>query len=816
MQGRFGIGCKCPSRASLARRAGGILLRNFAPGPAWTLQETGTTQTTHPGDHDQEMSPTMSLETIEQTAALEPSAPPRGGYVDLFLISFVVLFFELACIRWFGSMVIFLTFFTNIVLMACFLGMSVGCLAASRRTDFIRTVIPLALVTAALACGTIWAYNRFGTIVVDLGSQKSPQQIFFGTEYRAKDPGRFIVPIELVAGAFFALIALTFVGLGQVLGRAFNAIPNRVASYTINILGSLFGIAAFGLASYYRTAPLVWFAVSVGLILYFVRPLSLAQVACQVALLALVGYMSFNNAKLTQPVGRQFFWSPYYKIEYTQKDALISTNNIGHQSMVKVEEAGPAYMLPHLLNRDAGGRPFEDVLIIGAGSGNDVQAALMNGAKHIDAVEIDPVINEIGRSDHPDRPYDDPRVTIHLDDGRSFVRKTDRKYDLVVYALVDSLVLHSGYSSLRLESFLFTEQAFRDIKARLKPGGVFAMYNVYRQGWVVGRLKKMGEDAFGTEPLVISLPYQAEVAPTDNQASHYNFLLVSNTDDSPVGAIRKALAERKSFWLNKVPRLNLAVNAYGAEPPSGAKVEATAVEVDGWNKIAPAAVDTKRVALVPTDDWPSLYLREATIPGLNLRGMAVVAAVSLAILLAFAPVRTARPNGQMFFLGAGFMLLETKGVVHMALLFGSTWVINSIVFFAILVMVLLSNLYVLIARPRRMGPYYALLIASLLVNTLVPMEYFLSLPGASRVIVSCAIIFVPIFFAGVIFAAAFRDSRQPDVDFGSNIGGVILGGLSEYFSLMVGFKYLLFIAIAFYLLSALLRPRAQAVPAMSG
>jgi hypothetical protein len=149
----------------------------------------------------------------------------------------------------------------------------------------------------------------------------------------------------------------------------------------------------------------------------------------------------------------------------------------------------------------------------------------------------------------------------------------------------------------------------------------------------------------------------------------------------------------------------------------------------------------------------------------------------------------------------------------MALLFGSTWVVNSVVFFAVLVMILLSNLYVLLVRPRKMWPYYALLLISLLVNTYVPMEYFLSLPEASRVIASCAIIFVPIFFAGVIFAAAFRDSRQPDVDFGSNVGGVILGGLSEYFSLILGFKNLLFIAVAFYILSAILRPQVRSIPA---
>ena len=95
----------------------------------------------------------------------------------------------------------------------------------------------------------------------------------------------------------------------------------------------------------------------------------------------------------------------------------------------------------------------------------------------------------------------------------------------------------------------------------------------------------------------------------------------------------------------------------------------------------------------------------------------------------FAPVRRVRPNGQMFFLGAGFMLLETKGVVHMALLFGATWMVNSIVFFAILTMILLSNLFVLAVQPVRLWPYYALLVAALWLNSVVPMADFLALPG---------------------------------------------------------------------------------------
>ena len=196
------------------------------------------------------------------------------------------------------------------------------------------------------------------------------------------------------------------------------------------------------------------------------------------------------------------------------------------------------------------------------------------------------------------------------------------------------------------------------------------------------------------------------------------------------------------------------------------------------------------------------------IPALNLRGMAIVGVLSLLILLIFAPVRRVRPNGQMFFLGAGFMLLETKGVVHMALLFGATWMVNSIVFAAILCMILLSNLVVLGLKPRRLWPYYALLILVLAINSLIPMADFLALPGAGKIVASCVVVFIPVFFAGIIFAASFRDSRQPDVDFGSNIGGIILGGLSEYGSLVGGFNSLLWIATGYYLLSAVLRPGA--------
>jgi hypothetical protein len=190
--------------------------------------------------------------------------------------------------------------------------------------------------------------------------------------------------------------------------------------------------------------------------------------------------------------------------------------------------------------------------------------------------------------------------------------------------------------------------------------------------------------------------------------------------------------------------------------------------------------------------------------------MLVMALASAALLFAFARRAPGRFNAQMFFLGAGFMLLETKGVVHMALLFGSTWIVNSVVFFAILVMVLCANLYVLRLQPRRLVPWYALLAAALLLNALVPMGVFLSLAPAARVAASCLVVFVPVFFAGVIFAALFRDSQKPDIDLGSNVAGIVLGGLSEQLSLVLGFSHVLLVALAYYLLSLALRPRSPA------
>ena len=737
-----------------------------------------------------------------------------GARRDLFVISLLTLFLELACIRWFPSHVLFLTFFTNTVLLACMLGIAVGCLAANRRQDFLAWT-PFVLVLGLGSAHLVEWQRRASNSVIDVGNQASPQMVFFGVEYQARDIASFVIPIELLCGYFFLMIALVMVGPGQQLGRSLARIPNRLEGYTVDILGSLTGVALFAACSFFELSPLWWFTFVMSGFGYFllrgrlVNRLVFAVASTVVLVLSILPV-------LVQAKGAREMWSPYYRIDYQPDPKLITVNLIGHQQMQSHQSPFPAYALPHLINRDAGQKPFEDVLIIGAGSGNDVSRALAWGATHVDAVEIDPVIQRLGKHDHPDHPYDDPRVSVHLNDGRNFLKQSTRQYDLIVYALVDSLVLHSSHSNIRLESYLFTRQAMDDVRARLKPNGVFVMYNYFRQGWIVSRLQNAVRAAFGADALVLNLPSRTTLGPDENLGGDFTILMAGAT-----GAIRQAFDQEPEYWLRGGRQLDAQTlngfrhplpeerAAWRAIPPEQRPVG----EGQPWQQFRLTRVTVGRETMrLATDDWPMLYLREPIIPGLSLRGGAMMGAIAVLLLVPFLrPFNSARsirlaqgrPRGtgalvQMFFLGAGFMLVETKAVVHMALLFGGTWIVNSVVIFAVLVMILVANLFVFALKPVRLGPYYAGLFLSLTISALVPMESFLGMERTVQVAGASALAFVPILFAGVIFAVSFSRVAEADRAFGFNIAGAMFGGLAEYSSMVLGFRYLLFVAVALY------------------
>ncbi len=740
----------------------------------------------------------MSQE-ISLKPAVSAMAPPiiglrigaRAHGLNLFLTGFLVLFLELACIRWFATYVVFLQFFTNVVLLASFLGMSCGCLAARQRRDWLGHFPLLALATVSAAIVMTSIYTNWSGLAVDVGHQASPQEVFFGTEYRSPDVAKFSVPIEVIVAFFFILIALMFVGLGQVLGRAFDAFPDRVRGYTLNIGGSLIGIVAFSCISFVEAPPFVWFAIACAGIAYLLHQAGTLTAVRGSALAAMLAVIFLVPMLRDSRTGSETRWSPYYAVNHDLATGDINVNNIAHQHMIPFASGGPQYSLIHLLQKYSGGAPFKDMLVIGAGSGNDLDHALHFDVDRIDAVEIDPVIQSIGITANTDHPYQDPRVVPHLDDGRHFLRTTDQQYDLIVYALVDSLIMHSGYSNIRLESYLFTEQAFADIARRLKPGGIFVTYNFFRQGWIVERVAAMAKQAFGCEPTVLSMPYRAEL----KSSSPAGFTMVIAGCNQ---RIADAFKEHPNFWLNSTPSTNLAVNGFAVQPDS-----LPADERAKWLRIAPTKlIADEGTPIAASDDWPFPYLQGKLIPDLSLRSMALLGGLGIALVYFFMPKGRVQLNSRMFFLGAAFMLLETKAVVQLALLFGSTWLVNSLVFFTVLVLILLANLYVLKNPGARLNWHYAGLLAFILAAVLVPLDVFLEGGLLWRYAVPCLLALGPVFFAGVIFARSFRDAADPDQAFGSNIAGAVVGGLSKSLSMLLGFRYLLLLAMLFYILSA--------------
>jgi SAM-dependent methyltransferase len=713
--------------------------------------------------------------------------------LNLFLISALTLFLEIACIRWFGAHVQSLTFFTNVILLGSFVGISSGCLLARSPRSLIR-YSPFILGTMMLGSFLLMRADR----LVKAGVS-SPQYLFFGTP-ESGTKALVTMPIEVLSSLYFLLIALTFLGFGQEMGRHFSRQTDRLGAYSLNILGSLAGLVLLTACSWWEQSPFVWFILfGVGLAAYFRSEKALQNYTSGYTVLFLLPFLSVGgNLNLVSFHGtHEFFWSPYYRVGFSGSDGkYISVNHINHQNMVRTDELYPAYSLPHLLQRDSGGKPFEKVLIIGAGSGNDVAHALRYGATEVDAVEIDPVLQRLGKLHHSDRPYSDSRVKVHINDGRNFLSATKQKYDLIVYALLDSLVLHSGHSNVRLESYLFTKEALSQVKDHLAPNGTFVMYNYFRRGWLVSRLDSELKSLFGKAPVLFTFPNESVLYP-EKLYSGFTFLIAGNT-----ARLEDTLQKFGRYTMPKEPVANsFARNGFldAANPEDAFHV---------FHRTEVLAPSEKLIS--PTDNWPFLYLWGPMLPDLTWKGMLLMGALSLlllALVLKASSRYEASEDGQLdltslatfFFLGSGFMLLEARSVVSMALIFGGTWIVNSFVFISVLVVIFLGNLFVSYFKPGQPHGAFLGLVGSLLINWWVPASQFLGMGAIAQACCAALLNFAPLFFASLLFGIAFRDTKQPTLSLGINIAGAVLGGLCENLSLLFGFQNLLVLGFCFYL-----------------
>jgi SAM-dependent methyltransferase len=643
---------------------------------------------------------------------------------ELFLASFLMLFVELVLIRWAGAYVVYLSYFTNFVLLGSFLGIGIGFLRAHKQPDLFRwSPIALALFIALL--------RAFPTTINRTGGDL----VYFGVQQHG-------LPVWVMLPFIFVATAGTMAAVAHGVAVRFARFE-ALEAYRLDIIGSIAGIVTFAAFAFLGFGPIAWGIVIALLYVLLVGRPTLLQGSALVALIAVLALATFSQNTI---------WSPYYRLVYGQQGSLtfIDANGVPHQSAIPTG-SDPDYEL--IYQRLA--QPPSRVLVIGAGNGNDVAEAIAHGASSVDAVEIDPDIQGIGEKFHPNHPYQDPRVHRIIDDGRAFLERTDATYDLIIFALPDSLTLVAGQSALRLESYLFTQQAFEAARDHLAPGGVFAMYNFYREQWLADRLAGSLALVFDNSPC-IDLSHRASV---------------------DLGAF--------STYID-------------APEPSSLRCQTIWEPAD--RTIVPPA----------TDDRPFLYLRGHSIPTRYLVTLFLVLVASLvAVSLGGGSFRATRRYVDLFFMGAAFLLLETKAVVQFALLFGTTWLVNALVFAGVLGIVLLAievERKIRIGRPRLT---FGFLFASLFVAWLVPTDALLGFAVVPRFFLATLLAFLPIFAANLIFAERFRDTPDPTAAFGANLLGAMLGGTLEYLALITGYRALLFLVAGLYLLAYLTKPRSE-------
>jgi spermidine synthase len=703
--------------------------------------------------------------------------------VQLFLVSFLVLFVELVLIRWIPSTFHVVAFFNNLVLIGCFLGMGLGMLRPAAVTSIAWQV----LFRLCAACGL---FTALGTNIFTV---KLPSTGDYGLNELSLSAGTFgAIPLPAVLLAIFAIVVWVMYPLGQWMAVTFDPLP-KLRAYSINIAGSLAGVLGFACLSWFGLPPIVWFSIALAVIaLAHFEKAYLGPIVVILGCILVQAY--FTSNKYT----REVHWSPYYKVivdtvdrhnpkagiilhvndqfllsgfdlrdeakidkaklartlshdyETLDKPAQANVDKAADSFMAEVESLKSYYRFPFQL------RQAKRVLIMGSGAGNDVATALRHGVEHVTAVEIDPKVIELGRKYHPESPYDSPKVKIVNNDARAFLNRTEDRYDLIIFATLDAHGLISTVGNVRLDSFIYTQQSIEAARRLLTADGIMCL-------------------SFG--------PFREE------------------TQYRQYVTVKSVFSQEPGYFIHTNDhRTIVAGNLAGIKteplPQNWRRIGAD--EVAGKLKQYPHAV------IPATDDWPHLYIREPKVP---TEYWSVLGGLLFITVLLVGWEMKAKPRFEMefFFLGAGFLLMETKSVTEFALLFGSTWHVNILVFCIILIVILLANALVPMIQGK-ISPVviYALLLGSLLASWLYPPTMWATGLGTLGMYVGAGLYLgLPIFFAAILFASALQRTAIGSVALACNILGSVLGGTSEYLSMAYGLRFLCLLAMGMYGLALL-------------
>ena len=687
-------------------------------------------------------------------------------YWKLALISFAILFTELLLIRLVGTEIRIFAYLSNLILLAIFVGSGAGMLIKRRFS---------LNVSATLWLITVFVINiKLFSGITDWLAPLNENIIWFQQDTGSL--GGIISGLFLTAVLFF-LVLFSFVPLGQYLGDILKDSEQIIPAYSVNVAASLLGMWAFYGLSLFAISPFMGIIIAQFVLIFLAENRSQRKfITVALIITAAVGFGAHDESvRWVETV-----WSPYQKLslyefppdDLTHSGYLLNVNGVNYMGLFnfsderrawienKVKELpvsaaydvrfADQYRLPYLMKSD-----IQDALIIGAGGGNDAAAAVRAGVPAIDAVEIDPEIISLGKKYHPENPYSSPQVSVIIDDGRSFFRRTGKKYDLVVMGLADSHTLSSSLTNIRLDHYLYTKESLAEVKKLLKPGGLlYLSFEVDKKGQTGAKIEKNLKEVFGGEPVVF------ELRDTAFFGLGGVIFMANSTGDV------------EEIYLDENQDLKKFI-------------EARRVNYD---------TDTKSL----TDNWPYLYLGKPQIPGIHLW-------ISVFLIVLFFLLRkTVAWQGvfrwDLFALGGGFLLYEFQNVSKISLLFGNTWTTNLFTITAILLFILLANL-VQAKRPLSLKLAYFGLLLTFAAQFLIPLETFNSFSFYAKAILGPLFLNSPLFFSGIIFITLFRNAKEKSAAFASSLMGSAAGGLLEVFSFLLGIQSLLLIALIFYLAS---------------
>src|SRR6476469_3407666 len=169
-----------------------------------------------------------------------PEKPDYRVVRRLVLGSALMLFLELALIRWLGANVVHLSYFSNFVLLGSFLGIGIGFLVSRKTWSLLPWTAPLLAVLVVV------------TLVFPVSIQRQGSDVIYFTALRVSGP-----PVWLALPVIFLLVAATLAGPAEVVGRCFGVLPPLTA-YRYDLLGSLIGIGLFTVLSLLWAPSIVW------------------------------------------------------------------------------------------------------------------------------------------------------------------------------------------------------------------------------------------------------------------------------------------------------------------------------------------------------------------------------------------------------------------------------------------------------------------------------------------------------------------------------------------------------------------------------